>query len=108
MLGLAESSDGLDPTEDLLDSLAFFLTDGVARVLRGPLIDGAAASFVLVLGHVRSHRRFPEFVHKISRVVVLVSAQRHPPRAAISSAASRSAVPVACVSRVSTTSPLRF
>src|SRR5512135_2898 len=82
ILGLAESSDGLDPPEDLLDPLPFSLTDGVARVLRGSLIDGAAAPFVPVLRYVRSHRRFPELVHKISRVVVLVSAQRHPPRAA--------------------------
>src|ERR1019366_8559341 len=59
MLGLAESSDGLDPTEDLLDSLAFSLTDGVARLLRGSLVDGAAAPCVLVLRYVRSHRRFP-------------------------------------------------
>src|SRR5438046_743384 len=82
MPGLAESSDGLDPTEDLLDSFALSLTDGIPRVLRGSLIDGAAAVLVLVLRYMRSHRRFPEFVDKISRVVVLVSTQRHPPRAA--------------------------
>jgi hypothetical protein len=50
-----------------------FLTDGVSKVLRGSLIESAAASFVPALRYVRSHRRFPELVHKSSRVVVLVS-----------------------------------
>src|ERR1019366_10068450 len=84
-----------------------------SRLLRGSLVDGAAAPCVLVLRYVGSHRRFPELIHEISCVIVLVSAQRHPPRAAWNprrhvQRASRSAVPVARVSRVSTTSPLRF
>src|ERR1700687_449038 len=77
MPGLAQSRDGLDPAEDLLDSLAFSLTDPVALVARGAFIDGARAPLMLVLRYVRCHRRLPQLAHEISRVVILVAAQRY-------------------------------
>ena len=49
MPGLAQARDGLDPAEDLLDSLPFSLTDDVALVARGAFIDGARAPLMLVL-----------------------------------------------------------
>src|SRR5271169_4075546 len=77
MPGLAQPRDGLDPTEDLFDSLALALADRVASVPGRAFINGAVAPLMLVLRHVRSHRRFPQFPHEILRVVILVSAQRH-------------------------------
>ena len=42
MSQLAQPTDGLQPAEDLLDEFPSPLTDGVARVPRGPAVDGAA------------------------------------------------------------------
>ena len=56
MLGLAQASDGLDPTEDLLDTFALSLAHRVALVPRGALINRAGAPLVLVLRHVRRRR----------------------------------------------------
>jgi hypothetical protein len=77
MPGLAQARDGLDPAEDLFDSLPFALADGVAWVPGSAFIDCAGAPCVLVLRHVRCHRRFSQLTHEISPIVVLVPTQRH-------------------------------
>ena len=80
--GEPQNPDGFYPSEDLLDSLTFSLTDAVALVPGRAFIDGAGAPLMLILRHVRSHRRLAQLVHKIPRVVVLVTAQRYLPSAA--------------------------
>src|SRR5437016_5673304 len=82
MPGFAQPRDGLDPAEDLFDSLALSLADRVAFVSRGALINGAGAPLMLVLRHVRSHRRFAQLAHKVPRIVILVAPQRYLPSAA--------------------------
>jgi hypothetical protein len=54
MPSLAQPCDGLDPAE-------------VARMPRGPFIDGATAVRTL-LSDMRSDRLFPQLAHKIPRV----------------------------------------
>src|SRR5436190_23016577 len=44
MAELPEPADGLHPAEALFDQFAFPLTDGIARMARGPLIDRTAAA----------------------------------------------------------------
>ena len=78
---LAQSRYGLDPAKDFFDSFPFALTDHVTFVPRGAGIDRAASPRMFMLCHVRRHRRLFQFGHEVFGVVVLVSAQRHPPRA---------------------------
>src|SRR5712671_3639579 len=75
MTELPQSANGLQPAEDLFHALALPLTDLVARMARGPLVDGAAAVRV-VLGHVRRHVQRAPVVDHASRVIVLVAADR--------------------------------
>src|SRR5579864_3087953 len=51
----SKATDGLHPSEDLLDSLAFSLADCVTSVTGGALIDGAAST-AGVLGDRKSTR----------------------------------------------------
>ena len=53
-LDLTEQPHGLQPAEDLFDPFALLLTDGVARVPRGPAINGTRPSR-RVLGDMRGH-----------------------------------------------------
>src|ERR1700730_8009721 len=53
MPGLAQSHDGLDPTEDLFDSLPFALANGVASVARSRARQSAAKA-CLRCRHLRS------------------------------------------------------
>lgn len=59
MPGLPQAGNGLDPAEDLFHPLALPLADGVAGMPSGSRIDCTAAVRMLILGHVRTHRRFP-------------------------------------------------
>src|SRR6266851_3762402 len=52
MAQLPEPADGLQPAEDLFDSLALRLTDLVTGVSRGPLVDGTP-SMLVILGDMR-------------------------------------------------------
>src|SRR5204863_6438779 len=108
---LAHQSYRLHPPKDFFHPFAFLLTERVAGMARGSLVDGAAAVGV-VLGHMRRGAARPHLLHPVRGVVVLVGAtvmRPAPGRAlTISSAASRSAVPLAKVKRGSITSPLRF
>jgi len=51
----AQETDGLHPTEDLLDSFAGALTDFVSRMASRPAINSAGAPVGFVLRHVRDY-----------------------------------------------------
>src|SRR6266851_8680521 len=76
MAQLAQQAHRLQPAKDLFDPFALLLTDLIARMARGPFIDGRAAISV-VLGHMRRHLQFAQVFHEIMSVIVLVTAQRH-------------------------------
>lgn len=106
---LPHRPDRLHPAEHLLDPF----TDAQARSVRGvpgcALVQRTAA----LLGRdVRRDARFAKSLDEIADVVAAgateCTAAFFPSLPSISRAASRSAVPVASVSRVSTTKPLRF
>ena len=52
--GFTQQPYGLQPAEDFFHSFALALTNLITRVTRGPLVDRASASLV-VLGHMRRH-----------------------------------------------------
>lgn len=110
---LPQGSHCLHPAKDLLNQLSLPLTELVSLVPSGAAVNRTAA-MALVLGQMRCDPHLSQRRHEAPRVEALVPSHRQPPRClllaarTISSAASRSAVPVACVSRASTTSPLRF
>ena len=110
---LAHQRNRLQPPEALLDSLPLSLAQGITRVPRGAFIDGATATSFMVLGHMRRHLYIPALGHESLRVKALVSPHRHRLPAPgtfsnITSAASRSAVPLAWNTSAATISPLRF
>jgi hypothetical protein len=111
---LAQQGHGLEPTKDFLHPLALRLTYRVTGMPGGALINRTAAPTFRVLGHMRCNLQLAQRGHVLGDVIILVAAQSQPPslllslRPTISSDASRSAVPVAFVSRVSTTRPWRF
>src|SRR5260370_7433659 len=72
--GLTQQSHSLQPAEDFFYSFALTLTNFITRVARGPLINRALASLV-VLGHVRRHLASPQISDKVFRVVSFVAAQ---------------------------------
>ena len=100
MSSLAHQPDGLDPTKDLFHPLAFSLSDRVARMSGRAAVD-RSGSVLLVLHHMGRHLQLLQLGHKVLRVVGLVRPQGHRRVSrpgicsAISTAASRSAVPVA-------------
>src|SRR5258707_10009900 len=108
-MGLAKAGGRLGPAEYLLDALAHPPTDRIAGVAGRPAVD-CRSPVRGVLRHMRRHIVVPQIGHKPGHVVSLVCTERDPMIAAatISSPASRSAVPVARVRRVSTTKACRF
>src|SRR5260370_4685903 len=72
--GLTQQSHSLQPAEDFFYSFALTLTNFITRVARGPLINRALASLV-VLCHVRRHLASPQISDKVFRVVSFVAAQ---------------------------------
>jgi len=108
MPGLAQQSDGLEPPEGFLDPFAPPLTERVTEMAAGAAVDRSG----WLLRDVRRDGMIAQLPDERLGVVGLVGAERHAPKAGsvatIASAASRSARPVACVSRVFTTRPLRF
>lgn len=109
---LANATDRLVPAEVLFDALADHLTDPVAGMARSASIDRAAAALREVLCHVRRHVARPAVGDKTGRVVGLVrpSVFGCVPGvvSSIASAAWRSPIPSAWVTRVPTTRPERF
>ena len=94
-----QQRDRLQPAETFFDALPLSLADGIARVARGARIDGAAASPPMVLCHVGCDSQMAAFGHEIRRIVPFVPAGCHrlrtQIRSSITSAAWRSAVPLA-------------
>jgi hypothetical protein len=109
---LALPGNRLHPPEDFLDTLPFSLTNRVPRPTGGPSVD-RTPPIGIVLRHMRGDSELPHLLHEVRCVVATIRTQRDrllPPGICfvILIAASRSAVPVASVTRVFTTSPLRF
>ncbi len=108
--GLGQTTHCLDPAKGLLDALAHFEAGLVALVAPDAAIDRR----VLVLGrHVWRDFELSAALDEGLAVVTFVGPDRGPlvlvsRRLSIASAASRSAVPLACVISTSTISPLRF
>src|SRR6266576_6203440 len=70
--GFTQQPHGLQPTEDFFHSFALALTNFITRVTRGPLVDRASASLV-VLGHMRRHLAGAQIGDKVFRVVTFVT-----------------------------------
>jgi hypothetical protein len=103
---LAHQRDRLQPAETFFDPLPLPLTDGVACVPRGAAINRAAAAALVVLRHMRPHPQMAAFFHEVARVEPFVAptVTGFVPGifSGIHSAASRSAVPLAWNTSVST------
>ena len=112
MPNLPHQRDRLQPAETFFDPLPLSLADAITRVPGGAPINRASASPSQVLRHVRRHPQVPALRHETERVVAFVPAHRHrlvPGILSImTSAASRSAVPLAWNTSLFTISPLRF
>ena len=111
MPGAPLQGDLLDPAEAFLDPLADALAHRVAGMAGGPPVDRRAA-VAGVLGDVRGDLELAQCGDEAGRVEALVAADgdRVPARqsAIIACATSRSAVPLASLTRPSTSSPWRF
>src|SRR6266545_1862844 len=73
MAELAQTADRLQPAEDLLDQFPFLLTDRIARMPCGPLVDRAALDLL------RDMRRDAERAHagdETGDVEALITADR--------------------------------
>ena len=108
MAGLAQQSDGLEPPEGFLDPFAPPLAERVAGMAAGAPVDRGG----WLLRDMPGDAIIAQLPDERLRVIGLVGAEGHATKsrqlATIASAASRSARPVAWVSRVFTTRPWRF
>ena len=111
MAGLSQADRAFGPAENFLDSLSNADTGLIARVAGGSAINGGP-SIGGVLGDMRHRAEGAHIGNEVSSIVGLIGADRDPMAAGNSpdhgDSASRSAMPVACVWRALTTSPLRF
>jgi hypothetical protein len=108
---LPQQPHSLPPAKDLLYPFPLPLADCVAGVPGGPLVYGRPSSTV-VLSNMRRHICLANRRDKLLRIVSLVGPHRRSvPKAILlanTTPASRSAVPVACVTLASIASPFRF
>src|SRR5689334_22905064 len=65
----------LEPTEDFLHPLPFPLTDRVARMPGGPLIDGTPPRPSGVLRYMRRDLQISQGGHQLPRVIILIARQ---------------------------------
>src|SRR5947207_14427626 len=79
MTCLTQQANRLQPAKDLFHSFAFPLTQLVAGMASGTLVNRTAARPLVVLRHMRDHATGAQFAHNGSRVVSLVAAEC-PPR----------------------------
>ena len=113
MLQFAQQRDVLQPAEAFFDPLSLLLTEVVTGMPRGARIDRTAARTGRVLRYVRGHVHVATFVDELHSIITLVAAPtvtRPLPFncSSITSAASRSARPLAWSNSALTISPLRF
>ena len=73
--GFAHQPHRLQPAEDFFYPFTLTLTNFITRVTRGPLVDRAASSLV-VLGYMRRHLAGAQISHEVFRVVTFVAGQR--------------------------------
>lgn len=73
---LTQQRDGLQPAETFFDSFAFLLTNAIARMPRGPLINRTAARTTVILRHVRCDPHVAALIYKILGVETFVAAHR--------------------------------
>src|SRR5713101_786560 len=89
----------LQPAETFFDAFPLDLADAITFVLSGALIDCASAPPLAVLRYMRRDSQVPALGHKVECVIALVPTCGDPLRSrkvsSITSAASRSAVPLA-------------
>src|SRR5258707_5512012 len=78
MTRLTHQANRLQPAKDLFHSFAFPLTQLVARMASGALINRTATRPLVVLRYMRDHATGAQFAHKVFRVVSLVAAECHP------------------------------
>lgn len=71
----AQSGDGLDPAEGLLNALADTLAGGITGVPRRPPVD-RRASAAGVLRHVRAHAQAAQFLDEVGRIVSAIGTER--------------------------------
>lgn len=113
----AHRRPGLRPGMYPLGHLPLGPADRVSVISSRACVNGATAGTACVLCHMRGDIARSTLGNKFSRIVVLVRTQRASPRghwvlgsasSIIAKAASRSAVPVACVNVAITAKPCRF
>ena len=71
MPSLEQARDGLEPAEDFLHPFALVLTNRVARMTSGALVDNSAR----LARNVWSSPVIAQFLHKVPAVVALVGSQ---------------------------------
>lgn len=108
MVRFAQAGDRFEPAEDFLDALTLALTDLIARMTSGPLIDDSGGLASKVWGDLVIAQLLNQFL----AVVALIGAEGYSMPAGIFStsamAACGSARPVAWVTQPWTAMPLRF
>jgi hypothetical protein len=72
MARLAQQADGLQPAEDLFNSFALALTNGITRVPGRALIYRATAPALSVLRHMWRHASGAQLRDKALRVITLI------------------------------------
>ena len=107
-----QQRDRLQPPETFLDPLPFLLADAVTGMPRRAPINRTAAAPTVILRDMRRHPQMAALVHEVQVSKPLspptVSGCVPPSRSSITSAVSRSAVPLASQTSAFTISPLRF
>ena len=68
---LALQGNCLHPAEDFLDTFSFSLADGVARLTRGPRINGATPVGV-VLRHMRRDTELFHLLHEVRCIIAAI------------------------------------
>ena len=73
VLDLAHRADRFEPAKDLLHKFALSLTDLIARMSRGTLIQRTTSLALRILGCMRRNVQTSHLVDKVSRVIVFVN-----------------------------------
>ncbi len=74
MASLTQAGDGLEPAEDFFDPFAFLLTNRVARMTSGAIIDNAGG----LARNMGSYLVVTQLLHKLFAVIAFVGPERDP------------------------------